>query len=112
MSVLAAAESVTTESFFPMEPGLMGQRIGCATRGKDRVISITTGVFKMSDYAWKVAFDVHGFLRNSNPCFPRRIARALGYSLAEVELALWYWRANEEAEKTRQERWYWVHANA
>ena len=59
----------------------------------------------MADYAWKVTLEVSGYLRKQKTAvFPKRIADALGFTRAEVELALWYC---EDAAITSSGRWYW-----
>jgi len=61
----------------------------------------------MAGYAWKVACDVNIFLEEHPLCFPAFIAKSLGYTRAEVELALWYWRENDTARKRNDGRWWW-----
>jgi hypothetical protein len=62
----------------------------------------------MAREAWRVALDVRECLQISyNAAYPQTIAGILGYTRAEVELALWDWRHDGYAFQRKDGRWYW-----
>jgi hypothetical protein len=62
----------------------------------------------MAREAWRVALGVRDCLRITfNAAYPLAVAKTLGYTRAEVELALWYWREVGDADNRNDGRWYW-----
>jgi hypothetical protein len=65
----------------------------------------------MSNYAWEIAWKVSTHMRTPNTRVqwtPLSIAKKLGLTRGEVELALWYLRTDHEVECTRAGRWFKV----
>ena len=67
----------------------------------------------MANEAWRVSLAVRDLLKfNLTAAYPLTIAKTLGYTRAEVELALWDWRHEGWAFVRRDGRWYWKERKA